>query len=269
MTTKLKTIADDLIEPSVGPRQDVSIVKTQDVSAELDAEIAELEAQAIIREKRARIEALKAAAAAPTPAAVVAPVAPVAPVVPVKRGPGRPRKVTSETSAAPAPVPETSKWGQMLAPAVKKQLTIFELIELALTRESLQPVQLAKTIGETLERTQDALRSLRAEHRIFNVGMGDDPKWTWKVGNNTDTPTLRNAIARLISERAMTARDITNATGSTMSRVGGVLVDIGRMPGVVLKDVSEGTRTKCYLLVSDKSKVINYPAKRRPSVKHP
>ena len=101
-------------------------------------------------------------------------------------------------------------------------------IEIALTRESLTTDKLARAVGESLDKVVDALRTLRAESRVYNVGMGDAPLWTWRIGDHTDTQDLKKLVVRLLMERPMTTRELANATGARMSRVGGVMVDIQR-----------------------------------------
>lgn len=165
---------------------------------------------------------------------------------------------------------------------------LIDRIRVALSAEVLSTQQLSESLGESLDAVNEAMLALRKEHRIFNVGMGDSPRWTWRIGTepvnveappieneelnasvealeNQDTLTpgqrtarivatreLREMILRLISERAMTARELTNATGVTMSRVAGVLVDLAREKD--LRDVSDNGKPMRYLCVSKPEK---------------
>lgn len=177
--------------------------------------------------------------------------------VTTKRGPGRPRKVPLE-GLPPLPAP----------PPPPKPMSVAEKVELALTRESLDTQRLAKAIAEPLEKTTLALKDLRAQDLVYNVGFDDIPIWTWKVGNNCDAATLIKVVRRLISERPMFLRDLMRATGVSVSRVSGALIEIQRMDRVV--DLGGGGHAKQYFLIGERVRDASLPPKKfkGDAVKH-
>ena len=125
-----------------------------------------------------------------------------------------------------------------------------ERIEEELLNNSLTPQQLAKVVGSSINVVNDHLKSLRDEHRIYNVGMGESPRWTLRIGDKTDTPTLRRLMERLLRERPMMARELADATGARQSRVAGVLVEIQRS-GANIVDMSGGQKDKIYFIIGN------------------
>lgn len=120
------------------------------------------------------------------------------------------------------------------------KLTVREKVEAALSKESLEPAKLIKIVGEDEEKVREAVKQLRIERKVFNVGMGDLPIWTWVVGDAADTPTLMRVIRRLISERPMTTRELTAATGARYSRVEGAIVELRRDESLNMRDLGIG-----------------------------
>ena len=125
-------------------------------------------------------------------------------------------------------------------------------VQLALTHQALSNAQLAKTLGEKQDAVDSVVRVLRTQREVYNVGLGESPTWTWKIGDNTDSRILNALIRRLLSERPMTASCLAEATGARPARVSGQLVEIQRHPGpnTRIVDMSGGQRTKMYLLLN-------------------
>lgn len=156
------------------------------------------------------------------------------------------RTKTRNTSAASE---GAVAYGTEETPALPRPADLRERLEQALTRESLDTPRLSKTLGESVDKVEALLKSLRAEGKVANVGMGDAPIWSWKIGNNTETGLLRKVVKRLISERGMYLRELVAATGAKESRVSGVLIELQRIEKIV--DLSGGQgHAKCYFLVS-------------------
>lgn len=134
-------------------------------------------------------------------------------------------------------------------PPPAKPLDVRDRIEVALTEQSLSTQQLAKIVGVSIEKTAEIIKTLRSADKIYNVGYEDSAIWTWKIGNDTDTPTLVSVVRRLLSERPMWARDLVRATGAKESRVQGAIVEVQRTGKVI--DLSGGGHAKKYFLISD------------------
>lgn len=138
-------------------------------------------------------------------------------------------------------------------------------IRMALTKESLDTKTLAKTVGVKQELLQPVLDQLRQEGQVFNMGFEDWPRWTWRIGENSDTATLRNVILRLISERPMALRDLVAATGVKNSRVSGAVIEIQRSHNVI--DLAPpDSASRLYFLVSEGAKDARLPS--RTALRH-
>jgi predicted Rossmann fold nucleotide-binding protein DprA/Smf involved in DNA uptake len=141
----------------------------------------------------------------------------------------------------------------------EKPLDVRDRIATALTRESLNTQQLAKTVGETVEHTSDVIKTLRAEGKIYNIGYEDSPMWTWKLNNEVDSDTLHRVVKRLISERPMWSRDIVRATGVREARVQTALIELQRTHKVI--DLSGGGHAKKYFLIGENAFDASLPPK--------
>jgi hypothetical protein len=117
-------------------------------------------------------------------------------------------------------------------------------IEVAL-RASEQPmslVELAQAIGEPAARVHAALRRLRdapcptrsEEHApdarcVHNHALpGEDPRWSWVVGDEVDTQALYAEIERMLRRRPYTFAELTAATGARRGRISGATVEFAR-----------------------------------------
>lgn len=88
--------------------------------------------------------------------------------------------------------------------------------------------QIAKATGMTTNRIHDAIRELRAERKIANVGTEDFPRWTYRIGDTANSQELNAEVRRLISDRPMTTQELVDVTGCRLSRVSGALVGLQR-----------------------------------------
>lgn len=203
--------------------------------------------------------------AAPVPAA---PTVVSAPPVKSPRGPGRPKGSGKQhipppghtTAPAPAPPPPPPPPTQPLIDPIKE---LRLKIQVALMRESLDVPKLAKTIGVTASRMDilvEVVNTLRTEHWIYNVGLEERPKWTWRVGDDADRSIKIEVVKKLISERPMSSSDLMLATGIYNAKVlGGIIVDLQRAHRVL--DLSPDGRSNIYLLVGDHLRDVSLPKK--------
>lgn len=76
--------------------------------------------------------------------------------------------------------------------------------------------ELANTLGVPEPSVRAVLLACSAVH---NVGSATYPIWTWRIGNATSTEFLVATIRRLITERAMSTRQLALATGADIVRV--------------------------------------------------
>lgn len=167
------------------------------------------------------------------------------------RGTGDQTEAAAKAAQVAAPEPEP-------APPAPPKLDLRARVEAALTRESLDAYQLAKATSVSVSKVSELLKTLKSEQAIYNVGLAENPKWTWRVGDAADSRVLRRVIERLISERPMTTRELANATGARMSRVGGQLVEIQRS-GAEIINLGHGHVFRYFLIAAHAR-----PAKLQP-----
>lgn len=101
-------------------------------------------------------------------------------------------------------------------------------------------VQLAKQLREPAARVQRVLKRLRetpcptrSAHTpdakmIHNHGTGDDPRWSWVVGDEVDAQTLYAAIEVMLRCRPYTFAELSAATGARRGRISGATVEFAR-----------------------------------------
>ena len=122
-----------------------------------------------------------------------------------------------------------------------------ERIRAALLAESLSIAALARALGEPAGPVSDEMRRLRQGRNVANVGSEDFPLWTWRIGDDTDAPMLRAVVAKLISERPMTLRELVEATGARVGRVSGQVVEIQRS-GANVMDLGNAVTSRWFLI---------------------
>lgn len=123
--------------------------------------------------------------------------------------------------AAPEPQPETEE------PLAKR---LEELL-----RE--RPRTLADLEGETEdERTRKCFLALRRAGKVANVGSDAAPVWTWVIGDEVDTPTLRSTVERYCRLRPFTHSELVHVTGANPNRVKGVITDLKLRRGTNARD---------------------------------
>ena len=136
---------------------------------------------------------------------------------PRKRNGSKPKK---SQAAEPAP---------SLPP---RELTLADRIEIAIRKESLSAQQIAKAVGEPLDKIQKELRALVKTGQIINVwGLATDAKatWHWAVDSKSAPNTARRElIKQLLMERPMSHSEIRAATGATDAQTQDDIVEIRR-----------------------------------------
>lgn len=145
------------------------------------------------------------------------------------------RDVTEQAAVALATAPEPEK-------------TLRDRIRDELLRASLDPAELARSLKLPTEPIVEELRALAKEGLVANVGAEDFPMWSWRIGDDTPAKDLEVLVRRLITERPMTTRELTAATGARMTRVGGAIVAIQRSGANVL-DLNPKTRAGRWFIV--------------------
>lgn len=102
------------------------------------------------------------------------------------------------------------------------------LIERVLRGQSLNVAGIAKATGMQTTKIVEVVKALKHDKKIANVGSEDFPKWTYRIGDHTETQALINEVKRLISERPMSTQELLDVTGARLTRVSGALVHLQR-----------------------------------------
>lgn len=101
-------------------------------------------------------------------------------------------------------------------------------VERCLRRESLTTLQIGKALGLPLDKVDQVIKQLHQEHRVWNVGSAEYPVWTWRIGDETPLPELVALVRRLISERPMSTKELSAATGARYTRTDGAIITLRR-----------------------------------------
>jgi hypothetical protein len=125
--------------------------------------------------------------------------------------------------------------------------------------------ELAKAIGESVEKTKGWIKANRA--RVADIGTPAQAKWVWRMGDQTSTKDLQAMVQRIITETPMTTAELVAVTGARMGRVNGVLVEIQRAvdaegkPLVPIFNTGTKFRARWYILPAHAERA-NLPPKR-------
>lgn len=165
--------------------------------------------------------------------------------------------------AAPVAMPRTKTAPLPAAP--KKPATTKERVEGALRGHSMNTAQISKATGLSIGKVSEALRQLRVDRRVTNVGSEDFPKWTRRIGNDTPTSELNAEVRRLISDAPMTMQELVEATGALTSRVSGCIVDIQRRNPDRILNLGNPRRAR-WLLLGPGAKVAGLSRKGEDNV---
>jgi len=134
-----------------------------------------------------------------------------------------------------------------------------EQVEAALKGVSMNIMHIAKATGLSVNKVTEAIRTLRSDQRVVNVGSEDFPQWTARIGDHASTKDLNAEIRRLIAERPMTTQELMHFTGARLSRVSGALIALQRSDMQLL---NRGTARRAkWFTVDPKAVVSRLPAK--------
>lgn len=134
------------------------------------------------------------------------------------------RRAGTTVAPKPAPLPQPRN--------------LKDKIEQTLRVQSLDAQQIARAVDASAGRVSEVMKALRAEGKVVNVGTDVHPIWTLKIGNETSTAELTAFVKRLLMERPMTTRELSEVTGATYSRCGGAVVALQRDPKNQIVDMS-------------------------------
>lgn len=146
------------------------------------------------------------------------------------------------------------------AAAAQPAPTVRERVEAQLRRSSMDVRELARAIGASVNEVTGVIRQALKDGLVANVGMAEHPVFTWRIGDSTSAAELTETVLRLISERPMSTRDLTAATGARFTRVGGAIVAIQRSGRQIL-DLGSG-RAGLWFVVSEHARDARLEHKR-------
>lgn len=129
----------------------------------------------------------------------------------------------------------------------------------ALHGASMNVAQVAKATGLSVGKAAEAVKAMRTEKKVANMGSEDFPLWTMRIGDNTSAPELNVEVKRLITERPMTMQELLDITGARLSRISGALIALQRTENQLL---NLGTQRRAkWFLVRDGATVSRVAAK--------
>lgn len=127
------------------------------------------------------------------------------------------------------------------------QPTLRDRVQAQLQSAAMGTVGVAKAVREPPIKVSTVIREAARRGEVANIGTADMPVWVWRIGDETSAAELTTAVRRLISERPMTTRELSHATGARFTRVGGAIVAIQRSGDRIL-DLGTGTAGRWFLI---------------------
>ena len=107
---------------------------------------------------------------------------------------------------------------------------ISDRIRTTLLSISMDVTQLSEAIDAPPAELQAELKRLATSGRVHNLGSAEYPIWTGRIGEQISEGELVEAMTRLLAEQPMTTRDLADATGADLRRVGLAIRAIRRGP---------------------------------------
>jgi DNA-binding transcriptional regulator GbsR (MarR family) len=168
------------------------------------------------------------------------------------------RAAVAAAEARPTPVKPVPQ------PRPQRRLDPKSEVAKVLRGNSFNTAQIAKATGLSIGKSAEALRALKAERKVANVGSEDFPRWTYRIGDETSAQELNAEVKRLIEDRPMTTQELIETTGARLARVSGALIALQRTEKQLL---NLGTQRRAkWFLVSDRVTLARLPPKGRPDV---
>lgn len=93
--------------------------------------------------------------------------------------------------------------------------------------------KISKTLGEPVGEVESVLIALRMKHKLFNLGTDEHQIWSFIPGDDIATRDLNNLVVRLLQERPFSTKELAEATGARLTRVGGAVIQAQRTQDVV------------------------------------
>jgi len=76
---------------------------------------------------------------------------------------------------------------------------------------------------------------------VVNLGTDTEPRWHWRIGDETPTDELGLEIERILRERPSTLQELITFSGARRNRISGVLVRL-QVAGVPIVNLGDGRR---------------------------
>lgn len=76
------------------------------------------------------------------------------------------------------------------------------------------------------------MRKLAREHKVYNIGTENHPRWCWVIGDKSSPAELNEQVYRLTSAAPLTFNQLLAATGARRGRVSGAIVHMQRDPKI-------------------------------------
>ena len=136
------------------------------------------------------------------------------------------------------------------AKAARKPRQPKEQVEATLRGVSMNIAHISKATALSVNKVMEAVRSLRSEEKVVNVGSEDFPQWTVRIGDQASTQALNAEVKRLITERPMTTQELMHFTGARLSRTSGALIQLQRSVRVLNRGTARRAK---WFLVDDRA----------------
>ncbi len=162
-------------------------------------------------------------------------------------------KAPPQPARLPRGTRDVTRQAEAAQPAPEPPKTTRERLREVLLANTFSHTEAAKALALPVEEVVAEIRAAAKDGLVANIGAEDFPMWVWRVGDSTSAKELEAVVRRLITERPMTTRELTHATGARFTRVGGAIVAIQRSGARVL-DLNSKTRAGRWFVVADEAR---------------
>jgi len=145
-------------------------------------------------------------------------------------------------------------------PANEPTQSLDERVEAALRQGIWSLADLCAAVRAPANPVNAVLKRARGQRKVFNVGTEDRPRWTWIIGDDTETQAVYAQVARLIAERPFEFAELLAATGARRGRVSGAIVDLQKKGRRV---INRGTANRAQWFLLDRGTAAKRKNRKR------
>lgn len=139
---------------------------------------------------------------------------------------------------------------------VTRDKALCERLAALLREAAMSTSAAARALRASVSDVAEALLELLQARRVYNVGSEDQPEWSLKLGEHASAPEVRGMVRRLITTRAMTTHELSEAIGVPKLRVSAAIASLRQEHDVVK---AGGAITRWMIVARPKRRTTRMP----------